>query len=153
MLLKVTEDYGMVPIEDAGIAYLYKKKVGDILTADVVKPRNYKFLQKAMVLVRVVHDALDEPEPIMHNDELIQPVRDIDDTREHLTILAGEYDVIGLPDGSVKLKARSWAFANMDEDKFESFYSKLIDASLKALPDTWDEEELERVARELIGFV
>lgn len=153
MHLRVTDDYGLVPFEDGAVKYLYNRKPGDILKCSVIQERNYKFHQKAILLVQVVHESLGEPEPIMYRDELVQPVRTFDDTREYLTILAGEFDIIGLPNGKVRLKARSWKFSKMTQEKFDVFYSNLIDAALKALPDTWSEKELERVAREIINFV
>lgn len=151
--LRVTEDFSLVPINDEGIKYLYKKNVGDVLEGDFVKPRNYKFHQKAFALVKVVHDALPEPEPIMHKGELIQPIRTMENTREFLTILAGHYDIVGLPNGKVRAEARSWSFAKMDNDEFEVFFSSLIDAALKSLPRTWTAEELERVATNVVNFV
>lgn len=153
MNLRVTEDFSLIPIDDDGIKYLYKKAVGDVLDCDVVKPRNYKFHKKAFALVKVVHDALPEPEPIMLKGELVQPIRTMENTREFLTILAGHYDVVGLPNGKVRAEARSWSFAKMDNDEFEEFFSTLIDASLKALPKTWTAEELERVATNVVNFV
>lgn len=152
MHLQVTDDYGLIPIEDAGIKYVYNRDVGDILKCTVVKQRNYKFHKKAMALVKLVHDALPDPEPIMYKGELIQPVRTFNDTRKYLTILSGEYDIIGLPNGKARAEARSWRFDKMGADDFEVFYSNLIDASLKALPDTWSKEEIDRVAMEVINF-
>ncbi len=58
-----------------------------------------------------------------------------------------------MPNGKVRAEARSWKFAKMTEEEFGEFYSNLIDASLKALPRTWDEEELQRVAGEIVNFV
>lgn len=152
MHLRVTEDYGLIPIEDEAVKYLYKKKVGDILDCDVVKKQNYEFHKKLFALFNTIHEALPEPEPIMYNDELIQPVRTFDDTRKYLTIMAGHYDVIGLPNGKTRVEAKSIAYDKMDADEREDFYSRVIDAGLKVLPDTWTEEELNRVAMEIINF-
>ena len=151
--LKVTDDYSLIPVDDDGIDYLYKRNPGEILKCKVTVERNYKLLQKAFCLVRVVHDALPPPEPLMFQGRLVQPERTLDNTRDYLTILSGEYIVIGLPDGSVRVEPKSWSFGKMDEEKFEKFYSRLIDSCLKALPAEWSEEELERVATEVMGFV
>mgnify|MGYP001065203622 CR=1 FL=1 len=151
--LRVSDDFSLVPVDDDGIKYLYKRNVGDILDGNIVFARNPAFHRKAFALVKVVHDALPEPEPIMLKGELIQPIRTLENTREFLTILAGHYDVVGLPNGKVRAEARSWSFAKMDQPEFEAFYSTLIDASLKALPDTWTEDELNRVATNVINFL
>ncbi len=151
--LQITPDYGYIPIDEEGIAYTYKKKPGTIVDCEIVEPRNAAFHRKGMALVKVVHEALSDPEPIMHNGEMIQPIRTFDNTRDYLTILAGHYDIIGLPNGKARAEAKSWKFAKMTEEEFGEFYSNLIDASLKALPRTWDEEELQRVAGEIVNFV
>ena len=153
MHLKVTDDFGLIPISDDGIKYVYNRTPGDILKCEVILERNYKFHQKAISLVILMHDVLPEPEPVMFKGELIQPTRTFDDTREYLTILSGEYDVIGLPNGKVRLKARSWKFSKMSADEFDVFYSNLIDASIKALPDTWSEDDKNKIATQIIGFV
>ena len=151
--LQVTPDYGLIPIDEDGVKYVYNRKPGDVLSCEIKQVRNYKFHCKAMKLVAVVHEALPDPEPITYKGKLIDPVRTFDNTREYLTILAGHYDVIGLPNGKVRAEAKSWKFAKMTEDEFGTFYSSLIDASLKALPRTWNEDELQRVAGEIVNFV
>jgi len=152
-LLKIDENYGLVAVDDATIKYMFRHSVGDILSCELVKERNIKFHRKGMALVKAVHEALPEPEPINYKGRDLQPIRTFDNTREYLTILAGHYDVVGLPNGKVRAEAKSWKFAKMTEDEFDIFYSNLIDASIKALPRTWSKAELERVAAEILGFV
>jgi len=150
---KVTPDFALVPVDDEGIKYLYRRNEGDIISCEVKQERNYPFLKKAMALVKVVHESLPEPEMVEHKGKMIQPIRTFDDTRKYLTILAGEYDIIGLPSGKVRAEARSWSFGKMTSDEFNTFYSNLIDACLKALPRTWSADELERVAGRVVEFV
>ncbi len=40
--LQVTDDFALIPIEDAGINYVYNRKVGDVLSCEIVEPRNKK---------------------------------------------------------------------------------------------------------------
>lgn len=153
MFLKVTDDYGLIPFEDDAVKYVYNRKVGDILECEVILQRNYKFHKKLFALFKVVHDALPEPEPIMFRGELLQPECTFDMTRKYLTVQAGYYDVFASPSGEVRVEAKSLKFNKMKPDDFDDLYSKIIDASLKVLPSTWDENEIERIAREIIGFV
>lgn len=153
MHLKLTEDYGLVPVNDEGIKYLYRRTPGDVFKCKVSQDRHYKFHQKAITLVKAMHEVLPDPEPVMFRGQLIHPIRTFNDTRKYLTILSGEFDVIGLPNGKVKLEARSWKFEKMTQDNFDVFYKNLIDACLKALPVTWDQEEIERVSRHILGYV
>ncbi len=153
LTLKITEDYSLIPICEKGIKYVYGKNPGAQLDCVISEPRNVKFHNKAMALVKVVHDALPEPEPIKHKGKMLHPVRTFDNTREYLTILAGHFEIIGLPNGQVRYQAKSWKFAKMTEDEFSAFYSNLVDAALKSLPRTWDSDELERVANQVVNFI
>ena len=153
MHLRVTEDYGLVPIDDKAVEYLFRRRVGTVLACEVVQERNYQFHKKAMALVKIVHDALPEPNPIMFKGEMIQPEHTFDMTRKWLTVQAGWYDVYGTPKGDTRIEAKSWKFNKMSAEEFEKFYSSLIDASLKALPESYSAEELERLAMQVIQFV
>jgi hypothetical protein len=117
---------------------------------EIKKPKSYEFLSKGMKLVRTVYEAMPEPNVQMVDGRIVNPVWDFDHLRAELTIMAGEYQYFAMPDGSLKIEAKSWA--DMDQDQFSAFYSRLVDACLKVLPDTWDAEELERVSNEVLSF-
>ena len=143
----------LVAVDDDGEQYVNRRKVGDTLACDIKQERNYVFHSKAMKLVRTVHDALPDPDVAQLDDgRIVQPQKNFEATRAYLTIAAGYYDVIGLPNGKVRLEPKSWAFNKMTEVEFEEFYQRLIDAALEALPDTWSQAELERVATDILHF-
>ena len=150
---KLTDDYELTPINDDGIAYLYRRSPGDILKCKVTVERNYEFLKKLFSLFKLVHDLLPPPEPIMYKGNLIQPLNTLDMTRKFLTVKAGFYDVIGTPDGGVRVEAKSISFNKMNEDEFEKLYSNIIDASLEVLPDTMSKDDLESAALEILSYV
>jgi len=153
MHLKVDENYGLIPINDEGITYLYRRKVGDVLKCEVSQERNLGYHKKLFSLFKTVHDALPDPEPIMFRGEMLQPQKTLDMTRKWLTVQAGFYDVFATPKGEIRVEAKSLKFNKMSPEDFDELYSKIIDVSLKVLPSSWSEEELERVALQIINYV
>lgn len=66
--------------------------------------------------------------------------------RNHLTVLAGFYEQTYKIDGSVRIEAKSLAFANMPQDVFESCYSAIINAAIKhVFAGTTDERIINRL--------
>ncbi|UGC97778.1 NinB/ Orf homologous recombination mediator [Pantoea phage PdC23] len=51
--------------------------------------------------------------------------------RNHLTVLAGFYTQTYKIDGSVRVEARSLAYANMSPEDFEACYSAVVNAAIK----------------------
>lgn len=153
MMLRLTEDFGLIPFEDDAIKYVYNRKAGDILECTLIQQRNYAFHKKLFALFKAVHDAFPDPAPIEFMGRLLHPEKNFDMTRKWLTVQAGYYDVLVTPKGDIRVEAKSLKFNSMKQDDFDKLYSSVIDASLKALPRSWTEDELERVAQEIINFV
>jgi len=66
--------------------------------------------------------------------------------RKDLTILAGFYVQTVRLNGDVRIEAESLAFANMNQDRFESVYSALINAAIKhVFANTKDQSILNRL--------
>jgi hypothetical protein len=78
--------------------------------------------------------------------------KNMDRFREEVTILAGYYDVVASLGGSVRLKAKSIAFANMEEDEFERLYSAVINVILQKVLTTWTREDLDDVVDQVLRF-
>ena len=62
--------------------------------------------------------------------EFLSEAKQFDVFREKLTIIAGYFDELYDLDGSVTLKAKSLAYANMEQEEFEQCYSALIGAAM-----------------------
>lgn len=152
IFLVKSKNGGLYPADDEARKYLKRRKPGQAFSCVVTQVRNYKFLQKFMVLISAVHDALPEPAKIKIKGVEIQPISTKESVREFLTVAAGYHDVYGYPDGKVRVRAKSIAYENMEEEEFEKLYSAVIDAALKNLPKHWSDEELNRVANEILRF-
>ena len=132
--------------------YIKNRKPGQIITADITRARNYEFHKKAFSLFQYMLDIMPPPEPIEFRGEMIQPEQNIDSIRKYLTVKAGYYDVIGYPNGSVRVEAQSLSYEKMEPEEFERCYSATIDACLKALPDHWSDAEKDRVANHILKY-
>ena len=98
--------------------YISGLSVGTTYKANITKPRNYKFHKKVFALIGIAYDLWKyEPEEVTHKGEKIKPQKNFEQFREWSIIKAGFYDVIGFPDGSVRVRAQSLAYHMKDQDQ------------------------------------
>ena len=87
---------------------------------EFTKKRNYKFHKKFFALLNLVFENQEQYTNIEH-------------LRKDLTISAGFYDLRYNFEGVELYEPKSISFANMDENEFQEFYSKIIDVVVKWL--------------------
>lgn len=118
--------YGFRPYTDDDYEEMKKIKVGSIVKANIVRPRNVKFHRKFFAIIRAAWDSLTEQQRIN--------LRSIDTFREQLLITSGFseplYDINGL---KFLERAKSISFAKMDEPAFNEVYSRCLDTILTIL--------------------
>ena len=80
--------------------------------------------------------------------------KSFDAYRAWVTVEAGHYDAIQLPDGTLRKHPRSIAFANMDETEFQDLYKSALDVLWRwILSRTFNSrEEAENAAAQLMSF-
>ncbi|HGE6882324.1 TPA: DUF1367 family protein, partial [Citrobacter amalonaticus] len=80
--------------------------------------------------------------------------KSFDAYRAWVTVEAGHYDAIQLPDGTLRKHPRSIAFANMDETEFQKLYKSALDVLWRwILSRTFNSrEEAENAAAQLMSF-
>jgi len=132
--------------------YIKRRKAGQVFKCTLVQEHNYDFHKKLMALFMCVHNNLPDPEPVKFMGKMITPNQTFDNTRKYLTVMAGYYDVNGYPNGTVRVEAKSLAYAKMTDEEKEKLYSDVIDAALKTLPKEWSSEKLNQVANEILRF-
>lgn len=147
-LLVMTDKGYLLPIDDG----LSNMKMGDVIRVKFSFARNPMFHRKMFALLKFACDALPDPEPIQHRGITIYPERDFDTNRKFFIVQAGFYDVIGLPNGEVRTKAKSLSYASMDNKEFSKVYSAVINVVLKFLPFVMSAEELDASVNNLMGF-
>ncbi|HAG2478754.1 TPA: DUF1367 family protein [Salmonella enterica] len=84
----------------------------------------------------------------------ISVCKSFDAYRAWVTVEAGYYDVVELPDGSIRKVAKSISFANMDETEFMGLYRAVFDVLWRWILSLAfrTHEEAENVAAQLMDF-
>jgi hypothetical protein len=110
--------YGLQPVFNSDYEKLKesKLKMGEVYEVEIKKKRNYEFHKKFFALINLCHE----------NQDIFDYY---DDTREYLTIKAGYYRKIMMPNGNIQVRAKSISFATMDEIEFEELYQRVITAA------------------------
>lgn len=117
---------GLRPYSDDDYEEMKKIKVGSIVKANIVRPRNIKFHRKFFSLIRAAWDCLTEQQRTN--------LRSIDPFREQLLITSGFSEPLYDLNGQKFLeKAKSISFAKMDEPAFNDVYNRCLDTILTIL--------------------
>lgn len=129
---------------------------GQELRVRITRTRNLAFHRKWFALVHFAYDYWEPPElqedPEKRWQKKVRPQRNFDRFRKDLTILAGFYESFIRLDGSIRIEAKSIAFASMDEDEFEKLYSATIDVILEHVTPQYSEEEVRSVVEQILSF-
>lgn len=144
------------PVCDEDLARLSKMKTNDVVMVDVKRVRNYRFHRKFFALLTFAFDLWCERgtgKGIEYKGQHALP--NFEQFREDVTILCGYYEMSVRLDGTVRINAKSIAFANMEQDDFDKLYDKAIDVILhKVIPQVnMTERELREAVNVTIGFV
>ena len=107
-----------IPADEDTLARTRERTTGEVFRGEFKLSRNYKFLQKAHVLIKYAFDLQEQFDNIKH-------------FREAVTIEAGFFTWKKLLDGSEIKVAKSWAFDNMSEDEFSELFVAMINALVK----------------------
>lgn len=101
-------------------------KVGSVVKATIVRPRNIKFHRKFFAMLNAAWDCLSEQQR--------SNLRSKDTFREQLLITSGFseplYDINGM---KFLERAKSISFAKMDEPTFDEVYNRVLDTILTIL--------------------
>lgn len=139
----------MVPVDQQGIDYLAKLKMGAGVTVEIKRHNNVAFHRKIFALANYAFDCW---EPGEHEYKGQQIEKQFDQFRDDLTILAGFYESRIRIDGTIRFVPKSWSFAAMDDEEKERLYNGIINAVLKHILKNTDRADLDRVVDELIRF-
>lgn len=129
--------------------YLNGIKLGEVVSCDIKKARNYKYHQKLFVLVTHAFEAWNPPE-VEYRGHIVQ--KNFEKFRKDITSAAGYYTPSINLKGEVQAIPDSWAFGNMSEEKFEKMYSAIIDVILQTVLAHYTRENLDQVVDEILRF-
>ncbi len=111
------------PADDMAAEKLTRFKTGAVYPIEIKQPRNPLFHGKVFAFFNFCFEYWDGTARFEYLDHEAQ----FDEFRSKLTILSGYYIETWDPfTGELKLKAKSIAFGNMEQDEFEQLYNALI---------------------------
>lgn len=137
----VRTSLGLQAYGDDDYELLHKIKVGSIVKAKIVQPRNVKFHRKFFSMINAAWDCLTEQQRIN--------LRSKENFREQLLICSGFSEPLFDINGQKFLeRAKSISFSKMDEPAFNEVYSKVLDTILTLLvADGVSEDEFNNILK------
>lgn len=137
----VRTSLGLQAYGDEDYEELRKIKVGSVVKAKIVQPRNVKFHRKFFSMINAAWDCLTEQQRIN--------LRSKDTFREQLLITSGFSEPLYDMNGRKFLeRAKSISFAKMDEPAFNEVYNRCLDTILTILiADGVSEDEFNNILR------
>lgn len=130
----------LFPSDKRSIEALQKWEMGDIVVADVRRPRNPKHNAKFWVLMQTVWESTEVQDRYANPRALAKAIE----------LALGYFDTVKLPDGTVGYAIHSLNFESMAQDEFANFYSQAIDVIVTQLVPNLNREDLERQVMEMI---
>ncbi len=131
---------------------IIKMEPGELVSAEMVFPRNPRFHRRLFALLTIGFDAWEPGDGKTHKGMEIR--KDFERFREDITILAGFYDATYNVDGGVSLSAKSISYANMDDAEFERVYSAIADVLLQQVLTRYaGRAELDDVVNRMAGLL
>lgn len=137
----VRTSLGLQAYSDEDYEQLRTIKVGSIVKAKIVMPRNVKFHRKFFSMIRAAWDCLTERQR--------ENLRSVDNFREQLLITSGFSEPLYDINGERFLeRAQSISFAKMDEPAFNKVYNRVLDTILTILVgDGVSEDEFNNILK------
>lgn len=131
------------------------------IIGDFVVPRNNKFHRKYFALVKAAFQMWDAPSSIKipqkdrltgkSHMQVLNLDKDSEGFRNWLTIKAGYYRILAMPNGDIEFVAKSIRFDKMEPDEFEKLYNATITVILNdVLPK--DDDYREALEKAILEF-
>ena len=148
--------HGFSPADEKTWRRSWKRIVGmepgEMLRIEMVIPRNAKFHRKFFALLNLGFDAWEPPRQ-RKTFKGVPVQKNFEQFREDITIAAGFYEQTFNLKGQMKLKAKSIAFAKMDDAEFEKVYSAVADVLLEQVLTTYaGRDELDEIVEKVMRF-
>lgn len=146
-------DGALRPASEEDAEALRRWKVGEPVKVEARKPRNYRLLQKTMVLFRLAYEHFCEfgVSEVTYKGRKVVPCKER--FRKDLTILAGHYDPVFDIRGNVRLVAKSLSYARCTEEQAQEIYQSVVTAALaNVYRGRLSEEQLKQAVDDILRF-
>jgi hypothetical protein len=149
IVLAKTAGGALVPVDQQGIEYLTKLKIGAGVTVSIKRNRNPGHHRKLFALLNLAFDAW-EPVGNTYKGEPVQ--KNFDQFRNDVTVLAGYFDTAITLKGETRLTAKSISFGSMAQEEFDGLYSKIVDVVLTRILTNYTRDDIDNVINQILGF-
>lgn len=139
----------LAPVDQRGIDYLAKFKLGAGVKVKATRHNNVAFHRKMFALLGLAFDAWEAP-ALEYKGEAV--AKNIDQFREDITILSGFYESAIRLDGSIRFTAKSWSFEKMDDEEKERLYNAIINVVIAKVLTNYTRDDLDAVVEKLLRF-
>lgn len=144
---------GFIPASEQDAEKIRRVKMGAAVRVKMRHQRNYKLLQKTMVLFQCAYEHFCEYGivDLEYKGQKVMP--SFDRFRKDLTILAGHYTSTFNIRGEVRLEANSLSYSECSEEEALKIYSDVLSAAIKNVYKyNTTEENLKRMVEQLSQF-
>lgn len=138
LLLRKTLGGKLEPVDDMGREALSQIPMGDIVRADVKRPRNLGHHRRFFALVSVIYE---------NQTRYTSPETLLDAIKVHI----GHCDVMKLSDGREVHTPKSISFASMDQIAFGLFWDRVVACVCREIIPGLDRADLERELLDLVA--
>ncbi len=149
VVLAKTAGGALVPVDQQGIDYIAKMKIGAGAQVSIKRHNNIKFHRKIFALANFAYDAW---EPAQKEHKGVPIEKSFDQFREDITILAGFYETRVRLNGEIRLIAKSWAFGSMPDEEKDALFNAIINVVLKYILKDYTRADLDDVIENLLRF-
>jgi len=122
------------PFNDMEQEKTVRFKTGELYTVEVKHTRNYEYHKRVFAFLNFCF------EHWQCDREFLDVHAQFNRFRNQLTVLAGYRVELYNINGDLRLEAQSISYSSMDQAKFEQFYNALVNAALKYIFCTTDED-------------
>lgn len=134
---------GLEPTPGPAEDWFRKIKVGSTVAIEKPKqPRNGQQLRFYWALIKVIYDNL--PEGVVY--------KDTEDLSDALKIAVGHCRIIELPSGAIQRIPKSISYSKMEQDKFDSFLTAVVDMAIKHWLPGITQAEIRERAEQMLGL-
>lgn len=139
----------LVPVDQQGIDYLSKLKLGAGVSVEIKRHRNPGHHRKFFALLNLAFDAW-EPNHAEYKGEPVQ--KNFNQFRNDVTVLAGHYETAITLRGETRLTAKSISFGSMGQEEFDVLYNSVVNVILARILTRYSRDDLDNVIEKVLGF-
>ncbi len=149
LVLAKAANGALVPVDQQSIEAIAKLKLGQGIKVTVTRHNNVAFHRKIFALANLAYEAW---EPVNKEHKGVPILKNFDQFREDITILAGFYETRVRLNGEIRFIAKSWSFARMPDDEKDRLYNGIINVVLSNILTNYTRDDLDNVVNQVLSF-